>query len=320
MVGTRSPGPTRHLRVSAPIGGRSGGCVRPQFAGSSCDRGPALIWPVSPAGGRPVPALSSGVQYRLRRVQGPGIAASALKCTRLDPGRGQNSTVRLVPNSTLDSLGSRVCGHQCRRSQPRIHQQLDDRAQGSGSRPQATRYVHRFDVGAGPAPPGVGGRRQLGRRSPGRVLRPDRGHPAGRRRGPRRRQRPRDPGRRQQGTRHDGHRGRADDPARRRQVRQRFVRGVGRAARRRGVGGERAVVQARRRGRPRRVQLDAALRQSEGGGARPQGGEDEPPRHDDHVLGRRHDLRNDHLLVRDDQPPAAGNGVPEPGPHDRAAR
>ena len=42
--------------------------------------------------------------------------------------------------------------------------------------------------------------------------------------------------------------------------------------------------------------------------------------HDDHVLGRRDDLRDDHLLVRDDQPPAAGDGVPEQGADDHPAR
>ena len=46
---------------------------------------------------------------------------------------------------------------------------------------------HRSDR---PAPPGLGGRRQLGRRGHGRLLHPDRRHPAGRRRLPGRRQRP----------------------------------------------------------------------------------------------------------------------------------
>ena len=51
-----------------------------------------------------------------------------------------------------------------------------------------------------------------------------------------------------------------DHPARRRQVRQRFLRGLRRPARRRRLGGQRAVQRARRRDPPRRAGLAPALR------------------------------------------------------------
>ena len=50
-------------------------------------------------------------------------------------------------------------------------------------------HVHRLDRPDRPAPPGVGGRRQLGRRGHGRAVHPDRRHPAGRRRLPGQRRR-----------------------------------------------------------------------------------------------------------------------------------
>ena len=40
----------------------------------------------------------------------------------------------------------------------------------------------------------------------------------------------------------------------------------------------------------------------------------------DHLLGRRRHLRDDDLLVRHDQPPAAGDGLPQQGPDHRPAR
>ena len=75
------------------------------------------------------------------------------------------------------------------------------------------------------------------------LLRPDRRHVAHRRVGERPRQRPRHPG--QADPRGEGPplgaRGRPDGPARRRQVRRRRVRDLRRPARRRRLGGERAV-------------------------------------------------------------------------------
>ena len=98
---------------------------------------------------------------------------------------------------------------------------VDHRPRGSRRRPQAAGHVHRLDRRARPAPPGLRGGRQLRRRGAGRVLRHDRRHPAGRRRRPGGRQRPRHPGRRAPGREAARRRGRADRAARRRQVRRR---------------------------------------------------------------------------------------------------
>ena len=61
------------------------------------------------------------------------------------------------------------------------------------TRSASARDVHRIHRPDRSAPPGVGGRRQLGGRGDGRALHPDRRHPAGRRRGQGVRQRPGDP-------------------------------------------------------------------------------------------------------------------------------
>ena len=72
-------------------------------------------------------------------------------------------------------------------------------------------------------------------------------------RGPRRR--PRHPRRHRAAHRPDRRRGRVHEAARRRQVRRRLVRRLRRPARRRRLGGQRAVGAPRRRGRPRRQDL-----------------------------------------------------------------
>ena len=95
-----------------------------------------------------------------------------------------------------------------------------------------------------PAPPRLRGRRQLDRRGAGRLLHRGRRRHPHRRLGHRRRRRPRHPGRHAR-ERPVGGRGRADGAARRRQVRQRQLQGLGRSARRRRLGGQRAVRVAR---------------------------------------------------------------------------
>ena len=75
------------------------------------------------------------------------------------------------------------------------------------------------------------------------------------------RQRPRHPRRHAREGAAPGRRGRADRPARRRQVRRRWrLQGLGRPARRRRVGRERALRAARPRDQARRPRLDADLR------------------------------------------------------------
>ena len=68
-------------------------------------------------------------------------------------------------------------------------------SQGPPAGPRAARHVHRFDRSVGPAPPRVRGRRQRGRRGVGGLRDAHRRHAARRRRLPRGRQRPRNPGR-----------------------------------------------------------------------------------------------------------------------------
>ena len=96
-------------------------------------------------------------------------------------------------------------------------------------------YIGSTGLG-GPAPPRLGGRRQLGRRGDGRLLQPHRRHAPGRRRLPGRGRRSRHPGRPvplrpAQGQ--ERGRGRADRAARRRQVRRRQLQGLRRPPRRR---------------------------------------------------------------------------------------
>ena len=113
---------------------------------------------------------------------------------------------------------------------------------GPGGGPQAPRHVHRLDRRARPAPPGLRGRRQLGRRGAGRLLR----HASTSRSCADGGVRVVDNGRGipvdiVAGRGQAGRRGRADRAARRRQVRRRRLRGLRRSARRRRLGGQRAV-------------------------------------------------------------------------------
>ena len=122
-----------------------------------------------------------------------------------------------------------------------VRRRVDHRARGAGGGPQAARHVHRLDRRARPAPPGVGGRRQRGRRGAGRLLRHHRRGAARRRRGPGHRQRPWLPGRPAPQAEEAGRRGGADRAARGRQVRRQGVRGLRRSARRRRLRGQRAL-------------------------------------------------------------------------------
>ena len=121
-----------------------------------------------------------------------------------------------------------------------------------------------------------------------------------RRRRPVRRQRPRHPGRRAPGREAPGRRGRADHAARGREVRQPVLRGLRRPARRRRLGGQRAVGPARGRDPPRRLRLAPVLRAS---ASRPRplraGRADRRDRDDHHVLARPGHLRDHRVVVRD---------------------
>ena len=115
-------------------------------------------------------------------------------------------------------------------------------------------------------------------------------------------------------------RGRHDGAARGRQVRQRLLRGLRRPARRRRLGGERAVVRGRRRDPHRRATSgDSTTPRSVPGPLR-KGETTRRTGTSGHVLGRSGHLRDHRLQPRDDPPPPAGDGVPQQGPHDHAAR
>ena len=112
---------------------------------------------------------------------------------------------------------------------------------------------------AGLASPRLRNRRQLDRRSARRLLHRGQRHDSPRQLGHRDRQRPRHPDRHAR-ERPLGRRSRADRAARRRQVRQQQLQGLGRPARRRRVGGQRAVRTARARDLAQRAGLPAELR------------------------------------------------------------
>ena len=100
---------------------------------------------------------------------------------------------------------------------------------------------------SGPASPGLRGGRQLRRRGAGRLLLRDQRHHPHRQLGHRGRQRPRHPGGAAPGgAGHGRGRGGAHQAARGRQVRQEGLQGLGRPARRRHLGGERALRDASR--------------------------------------------------------------------------
>ena len=135
----------------------------------------------------------------------------------------------------------------------------DQGPRGARGRPQTPGHVHRVHRAHRAPPPGVRGRRQLDRRGARRLLqRRPRLHPH-RQLDHRDRQRPRDSG----GRAHErpiGGRSRPHGAARRRQVRQRQLQGVGRPARRRRVGRQRAVRGPRPRDLAQRPRLPAVVR------------------------------------------------------------
>ncbi len=238
-----------------------------------------------------------------------GAPRSCLNCAkrREDPILGRVQWPREV----------RARGKQ--RRQERVHRKVDPGPRRTGGGPQAPQHVHRLHVRARPAPSGLGGRRQLSRRGAGRPCRPHRCDAPGRRRGAGRGQRPWHAGRHAPDAKQADGRGDPHHAARRREVRRQGLCGLRRTARRGRVGGQRAEPPARGRDRPGRLPLVAALPKSAPGGAADQGREVQAHRHDGDILGRPGDLRDHHLLVRDDQPPFAGDGFPEQGPDDRAA-
>ena len=138
-----------------------------------------------------------------------------------------------------------------------------------------------------PASPHLGGGRQLRRRGHGRLLQDHRSHPAGRRRRPGQRRRPRHPrGHPRQGEAVGTHR-RPHQTARRGQVRFGRLHGVRRPPRGGRVGGQRPVPPARGRGGRRRVPLVAGLPNGRPGGQGRQGQGGAAHRDHHHLLADR---------------------------------
>ena len=148
-----------------------------------------------------------------------------------------NHSTRIAP-STLNRP-------QARATAPTITAPTRSRS-SKGSRPSASgRPCTSARRALRPPPPGLRGRRQLDRRGARRLLRPGQRHDPQRQLGHRRGQRPRH-SRRHARDGQVGRRGRPDGAARRRQVRERRLQGLGRPARRRRVRRQRAVGNAGR--------------------------------------------------------------------------
>ena len=188
--------------------------------------------------------------------------------------------------------------------------------------PASTRHVHRVDGIARPSSPRLRGRRQRRRRGARRPQRARRrhdppgqlGHRRGRRRGHSGRRH-----RRSGAARADR---RADEAARRRQVRRRRLQGLRRAARRRRLGRERALGVARRRGPARREGLPAGVRARR---ADDRHGDDRRRSEgrvgdDDLVPPRPRGLRRDRVRRRDALAATPRDGVPHARPQDRPPR
>ncbi len=222
---------------------------------------------------------------------------------------------------TAAEEGEREAGPEEGREGGQLHRDRHHRARGPRGRPQAARHVHRLDRLARPPPPRLRGRRQLRRRGDRRPLLEGLGHAAPRQQRHRRRRRARDPGRHAQEGEAPRGRGRADHPARRRQVRRRRrLQGLRRAARRRRLGRQRALRGAPPRDPPRRPRLEPGLRprRSEGQAQEGQGGQEQ--RDDDHLQARPRHLRGGRVRLRDALRALARDRLPDPRAQGRADR
>ena len=124
-----------------------------------------------------------------------------------------------------------------------------------------------------------------------------------------------------EGTGPAGAHRRADEAARRRQVRRRGVQGLRRPARRRRLGRERALRVVDRRRAPRRHDLPPGVRARRAEG-RHEGDRRRPTthRHDDQLPARQGDLRGGRLLGRDADAAPARDGLPDARIADQARR
>ena len=179
---------------------------------------------------------------------------------------------------------------------------------------QAPRDVYRRHRRAGSAPLGLRGRGQLDRRGAGGLLHRHRRNDQRGQLHHRQGQRPRHPDRLPRKGGQIRARSRAHGAARRRQVRQGQLQGLGRSARRGRLVRERPLDAADRRGAPRRQDLPPDLQQGQahlgGRGRRHLLG----PRHDDHLQARCRDIHPyDRIQLRYAGAASARAGLSEQG-------
>ena len=203
--------------------------------------------------------------------------------------------------------------------QRRLRRRQDQGPRRARGRPQAARDVHRLDRPDRAASPRLRDRRQLDRRSAGRLLRSGQRHDSHRRLGDGHRQRPRHPDRSAR-ERQIGRGGRPHRAARRRQVRQRQLQGVRRPARRRRLGRECAVGNARSRDLAQQPGVPAELRARHADRRARDHRHDQAPRHQGHLQARRRDLRDDGVQLRHPRAAPARARVPQRRHHHHARR
>ena len=135
------------------------------------------------------------------------------------------------------------------------------------------------------------------------------------------RQRPRHPDRHPQGRRHFGGRGHHDPAACRRKIRPEFLQGVRRPARRRRLGGQRAVELAQAHHLARRQRAFHGIRRRRrGGAAEGRRRRRRQARHGSDVLAFAEDLHHGGVRLRHARAPPARTGVPQFRRHHRAVR
>ncbi len=135
-----------------------------------------------------------------------------------------------------------------------------------------------------------------------------------RRRHPGHRQRPGHPGQGPSEGEDPGRHPGADRAARRRQIRRRRLQGVRRPARRRRLGGQRAVRAAQCRRQARRLPLEPGLHPRRPGRPAGTARSERRDRHHGDVLRQPRDLRDHRLLLRHPRRAIPGDGVPQQGP------
>ncbi len=203
-----------------------------------------------------------------------------------------------------------------------LHRQGHRGPRGPRARAQAPGHVHRRHRHARLPPPALGDRRQRRRRGHQRPRQAHRGDPRRRPQGrDGGRRRARHPGRRPPQVQEAGARAHPLHAARRRQVRQRQLQGLGRAPRRRLQRRQRALGRARRAGAARRLRAHPVVlarrpdRQAEEGRGHAEA------RHGHPLPARPADLRREGPLRRRSDPRAArGQGLPARRAHHRLPR